>query len=366
MAEVSLELKNIATTNSTTSLSPSHNNTNNINITIGSIVDRICSVCHHSISKYTCPKCNLQSCTLECYKKHNSQCQQKFQSEIIHSSMTGRKADEKTKQKMNQILQNFRQQQQQEEQNNEISGINNDSEHINDSDDDDGDNNELIKSLIDAANINSLSLELLTESQRKDFHRAVIDGRLSRYIQQYKPWWTPSTDLSDGDENDNKWLPQKIQKQSKIKIIDDENNNNSKNNYEEWINSLPLVTTLLPSNISPSPYINILITQSLFAYAFLNRIYNGEILSLNDSKEQLMIASEFILLSPSLMKSSSSSVILSSLNNENDVRPLLNESLQIINKNKIFHTNQYFNISILRDIAPVSYTHLTLPTIRLV
>ena len=35
----------------------------------------------------------------------------------------------------------------------------------------------------------NLSIEQLTPSQRRDFERAIVDGRLSSSLTAWEPWW---------------------------------------------------------------------------------------------------------------------------------------------------------------------------------
>lgn len=37
-----------------------------------------CRVCAAEGAQYVCPRCNIRYCSVECYKKHSSDCTQKF------------------------------------------------------------------------------------------------------------------------------------------------------------------------------------------------------------------------------------------------------------------------------------------------
>lgn len=298
---------------------------------LGSIIARVCSVCARQLSKYSCPRCNAQSCSLPCYQRHSSQCVEVFQSQSLQQSMRGLRADTDTQRRMNEILQRLRQHP-------ADTGI--------DTPDDSGSDTQ---ALIETALNGTLSLESLTEEQRRDFERAVIDGRLSKYIDQYQPFWAPST----GD--DNRWLPHTIvnvpQSSSLIEIVDDIDSDASgtASAWRQWCGSLPAVTSLLPTTVSPSPFLPALITQPLFALAFLHRIHNGELLSdesSGDSADVSMIAIELLSLTPSLASNQPPALV-----DPMDCRPLLNQSLQCLSSQPTLAVSQWFHSLILRDTA---------------
>lgn len=66
---------------------------------------------------YTCPKCNMRYCGLECYKKHNSSCVSSFHNTNLSNALKGEKASESEQQRMNAILQRqmLRQREEEEE-----------------------------------------------------------------------------------------------------------------------------------------------------------------------------------------------------------------------------------------------------------
>jgi len=63
----------------------------------------------------------------------------------------------------------------------------------------DGEDEELDLTVgLDQLDLNTLNLEDLTPAQRRDFERAVVDGRLGNAIQAWVPWWEARDVVQEG------------------------------------------------------------------------------------------------------------------------------------------------------------------------
>jgi hypothetical protein len=49
----------------------------------------VCAVCARQLSKYGCPRCNMRTCSLECYKAHSPRCTEEFARDSTLEAMKG-------------------------------------------------------------------------------------------------------------------------------------------------------------------------------------------------------------------------------------------------------------------------------------
>ncbi|CAG8805138.1 14678_t:CDS:2 [Gigaspora margarita] len=71
---------------------------------------QICGICKREISKYTCPRCNLKYCSLNCYKHEtHSECTEAFYKDNIIEEIKSQRVDEDDKKKMIDMLRRFEQ-----------------------------------------------------------------------------------------------------------------------------------------------------------------------------------------------------------------------------------------------------------------
>lgn len=70
----------------------------------------LCEYCDEKTFKYSCPKCNIKYCSVECYKLHNQKtCSESFFKQQIENEIlgNGRSFDGSSVNKMNQLLETF-------------------------------------------------------------------------------------------------------------------------------------------------------------------------------------------------------------------------------------------------------------------
>eukprot|EP00884_Botryococcus_braunii_P001138 jgi/Botrbrau1/11024/Bobra.101_1s0022.1 len=70
----------------------------------GSTGPTVCKVCTRDLAKYTCPRCNLRYCSLQCYKRHSQTCTENFYKEQTEESLREMKATDEDKKRMVEIL----------------------------------------------------------------------------------------------------------------------------------------------------------------------------------------------------------------------------------------------------------------------
>jgi hypothetical protein len=240
----------------------------------------ICYTCKKEYSKYTCPRCNLPSCSLACYKAHNEKCTEKFYQESFMESLKTQTASEEDKKKMFEILKRVYTQ----------------SESDEESEDD--------EDLLSKLTRDNLRLEDLSQRQQEDFKRALIDGRLSALLPPWTPWWKHGgnrTATGSASTLEPLLFGKTIERKPKIQIISETEFNIEKGkgkgkekeeeeaedregeeeseveqvNRPEILSEIAPLSSLLKTN--PSPLLANNLIDILYGYAFLMRYYNGEV-----------------------------------------------------------------------------------------
>eukprot|EP00658_Telonema_sp_P-2_P005977 TRINITY_DN12263_c0_g1_i1.p1 TRINITY_DN12263_c0_g1~~TRINITY_DN12263_c0_g1_i1.p1 ORF type:complete len:214 (+),score=36.96 TRINITY_DN12263_c0_g1_i1:164-805(+) len=179
---------------------------------------RICLVCQREYAKYMCPRCNTPYCTLQCYKGHSETCTETFYKESACEEMKGMSAGTEQRQQMMEALER--------ESNAQAEAL------------------EEVHEGLEDLDLDNLSIDQLTPAQRRDFERAILDGRLSSSVSPWTPWWirTKGSDRPQG-----------------IAMPPD----------------LPALDSLLHGK-SPAPTLGFHLVELLYAYAYVSRQYNGE------------------------------------------------------------------------------------------
>jgi len=253
---------------------------------------RICLICSKQFSHYTCPRCNVPYCSVECYKSHDKRCVESFNNENISNILKSTFVSSEDKRKMIEIL----------KRQSEMTAGEEDREELEVSEDDNPD------SLTDLISPDDIKFEDLSPEQRKDFERAISDGRISRHLELWQPWWISSRPLDS------------------ISVA-----SVSPACYQVSLRQL------LPMGSSPSPTLRFALVDLLFSFAFTARAFNG------DFEEDPMEPVQTILvlsavLSRNAVYHSTTESISNSL--ENSLQP------------SIFNSRR-FSIEILKDVATI-------------
>ena len=66
-----------------------------------------CRVCQRAHAKYTCPRCFMRYCGLNCYKAHDGRCVESFHGENFGDALKGTRAEDEGKKRMTEILARF-------------------------------------------------------------------------------------------------------------------------------------------------------------------------------------------------------------------------------------------------------------------
>ncbi|CAG9861437.1 unnamed protein product [Phyllotreta striolata] len=165
-----------------------------------------CKICDNALAKYSCPKCNILYCSLECYQSSaHLECSESFYKDNIIEELNIDKDNNESKQKMLDILQRVHADNQilfsdNEDEFGECSGFTLDDDFLNfcsgqddeqeiDSDDD--------ADLLDIgdrlAGVNLDDAEQvwgkLTEDEKQEFVAFLKSEDVANLIPSWKPWW---------------------------------------------------------------------------------------------------------------------------------------------------------------------------------
>lgn len=160
-------------------------------------VARVCGVCAQQYSKYKCPRCALQYCSLACYKSHGDACTEDFYAESTQAALKATCAHPEQQVDMVRMLQRL------EAADDEGGdGCDSDGDDGSELDDDglelggvedggaseeDTSRAERLSQMLSQARIDEGQL---TAEERREFRRLVADGSLGAQLQSEAPWWS--------------------------------------------------------------------------------------------------------------------------------------------------------------------------------
>ncbi|KAL4707245.1 hypothetical protein ACJJTC_008326 [Scirpophaga incertulas] len=232
-----------------------------------------CGICEHQLSKYCCPRCGVFYCSLSCYQsdKH-SECSESFYRDCVTEELSSHHVDEKSKQKMVEILKKLQTEDVNASPNVDtlLSSIVGDSATGHSSDADCKDNESLdsddFEELDLHERVKNLNLddpdvlwEALTTDEQNEFEALLNSGDVGALIPQWDPWWKYAREE---------------------KLVEDIETISMVEENKALANCPPIVLTPKFSTLTtlePSPAIKFNITNLIASYAFAMRYFNGEI-----------------------------------------------------------------------------------------
>lgn len=294
-----------------------------------SSLSRVCAACQRQYAKYVCPKCNLNTCSLPCYKSHNESCTHGFaatalaEERVIDTALRqglGRtravlgeefKAARQARKATTEIMQRVADFNQNDAARMETimsapmaaAKQEDDDDDAKDGDDDEQQNEERLMAALmliermdsksaasssaSAAISNAELLELqslLPPAMLKDFQRSIVDGRMSAWLARWKPWWRSDLQLhtEGGDADSATRAPPKEQDLTpllwslpsvQISVVADESDD-APPNAPPMPDGVPAFSSLFPG--SPSPLLPVHLIELLYAYAYSLMLYNGD------------------------------------------------------------------------------------------
>jgi len=162
----------------------------------------LCPLCKRDYSKYSCPKCGIRYCSLACYKLHGKKCVDEFYQKRIQENFPHLSEDKQIQviEQLNKVKECDR------------STKNDDNAHLVEMA-----LKEMSEQLVMKTG-NSKSTEGTTSEETdedstlkfpevviEDFRRSILDGRMTRMLNIWVPWWrryANSTDVSIGSDKE--------------------------------------------------------------------------------------------------------------------------------------------------------------------
>ncbi|XP_065567855.1 zinc finger HIT domain-containing protein 2-like isoform X2 [Artemia franciscana] len=209
-----------------------------------------CQLCKTITSKYVCPKCNIQYCSIKCYRSPDHlACSEEFYRHCISEEL-GARGEDFNKSEINilEALKRFN-----EDENNEYEDIDSDEEN------EEVDDLEKRFAEIDVASTDKL-WSLLNDEEKTEFQKLVASGKAIEMVPQWKPWWNF---------------------RSKSKVLESEEafkDELKKNGCPE------ICTTKKLSEIikkDPSPLVQFNVFNVLVGYCYIMLLFNGDLSDLS-------------------------------------------------------------------------------------
>ncbi|XP_020232036.1 zinc finger HIT domain-containing protein 2 [Cajanus cajan] len=212
----------------------------------------ICHVCQKQFSQYTCPRCNSRYCSLQCYKSHSLRCTESFMKENVVQELQQMQPDEQAKNKMLDILKRFHSEEEMDEDSSADSTL----------------SEETMEKFLSGQEI---SFDDLSIEEKKQFHRAIAYGELTKMIKPWDPWWSKPSARKIRLSKEGTQLVQPLQEQESQDGTETDEFSEVPLGPEA---PLPPLSRL--SSKEPSPLLTVHLVDILYSYCFTLRLYNGD------------------------------------------------------------------------------------------
>ncbi|XP_043929039.1 zinc finger HIT domain-containing protein 2 [Protopterus annectens] len=259
----------------------------------------VCRLCFSALGRYTCPKCNVQFCSVSCYQgKTHQSCSEKFYKDCVFQHLKLEQSSPEQRRKMEEILLRALVEQGVEE----MAGG-------------DDDKNERAEAITLEERLAGLDIEeaseddlwgKLTEEERKEFEELLTCGKIGAVVHIWKPWWekhdaglvetldpdniVAKNELKEAGLYDlDKSIKQEAvakslkgtrqQKKIKMKCREAKKYGSCKENVNKC-DIPPVSSKILPFcslTSNPSPLIRFSIINVLYSYTFCLKFYNGDV-----------------------------------------------------------------------------------------
>ncbi|ELT96294.1 hypothetical protein CAPTEDRAFT_192100 [Capitella teleta] len=227
--------------------------------------ERVCKICHKNDGKYTCPRCNLAYCSVDCYKGvAHADCSETFYKDCVMQGLAEMNAGSEEKEKILETLQRL-------EDHNPVV----DPEEFLEDGDEEEDLAERIADL-DLDDDADLIWQRLTPKEQKEFQEMMKDGRLGNMIETWTPWWMHK---------------------SKVRFIEEVGAaSEDEDIHPPIMKGIPPLSCLI-KNGSPAPNLQYDIMNLLYAFVYIARLRNGEYSGLQSAQELIELSGALRLLS---------------------------------------------------------------------
>ncbi|XP_006617042.1 zinc finger HIT domain-containing protein 2 [Apis dorsata] len=219
-------------------------------------LNNICKLCNKHPHIYTCPRCEIKYCSVDCYKKEaHLECSESFYKQCVINELKSQERDTEDRQKMLKILKRVHEQDLEDIETLENDEIDEESEEQLDSDDEEN-ISDLEKRLNDINLDNADEVwSVLTNAEKQEFEALIKNGDIDKFLPKWIPWWINCT---------------------KKKLIEDMDQT-----YDKQAQKLPsLIDVPIFNELQKaSPNVEYNIINVIYAYAYIANYYNGDYLN---------------------------------------------------------------------------------------
>ncbi|XP_040987156.1 zinc finger HIT domain-containing protein 2 isoform X3 [Juglans microcarpa x Juglans regia] len=131
---------------------------------------------------------------------------------------------------------------------------------------------EIIQRILSGDQVN---FDDLSAVEKKQFHRALASGELSKMIEPWDPWWLKPSARTISLSQEGTQLIQALDKQEASVVPQEDLEGNQSSEIPPGPES-PLLPISKLSSTEPSPLLAVHLVDILYSYCFALRLYNGE------------------------------------------------------------------------------------------
>ncbi|VDM19179.1 unnamed protein product [Hydatigera taeniaeformis] len=214
-----------------------------------------CKICVSKRAKYTCPRCFINYCSLNCYRdRRHGKCSEQFYRECCENAIRGLAVDDERRHQIERML----------SQDADLCNFNNveyqseESEEESSSEDDPGDLSERLKGIdMTSGDIDTEKVwELLSTKEKREFHRLLATGNIYAIVPTWTPWWQSAAQKLVTS------FPDDFIDASESKPIN--------------VAAQPLSELL---SVEPHPSVIFSLAETLLGFVFVSRYFNGDYLA---------------------------------------------------------------------------------------
>lgn len=210
-----------------------------------------CKLCNKNIKSYTCPRCGIGYCNLNCYKSEaHLECSESFYKQCVEEDLRSLENDNTARQKMLDILKRLHE----EDSGNDILTDSENEEKLDSDDEANLPDLETRLKNIDLDNSEQV-WSVLSNAEKQEFEALIKSGEASKLLLPWVPWWT-------------------IHKQPLVELIEEDISDKHETEYPVIIN-----VQSFNKQVMVSPKICFNIMNVIYAYAYIALYYNGDYLN---------------------------------------------------------------------------------------
>lgn len=222
-------------------------------------IENLCKLCNARSRVYTCPRCGIGYCNVDCYKSEaHLECSESFYKQCIEDELKSQEKDAEGRKKMIEILKRVHEQDlrntdfESDDASDEGGRAEDELEEQLDSDDEE--NIPDLEQRLQNVNLDNADevWSALTNDEKQQFEALIKNGEIEKLLPQWVPWWTYHV------------------KKELIQDIDQQN--------DKQINAYPpLIEVLLFNELQKaSPNVQFNIIHVIYTYAYVANYYNGD------------------------------------------------------------------------------------------